>query len=480
MIDFDIQNFFFTREGQRVSWSPNTFSSLPPQASYFPYGMSFDKAPLCEVNFAKEFSQLEIAKLEFGKKRVLNIGCREGFFAHYAISKGATEVLALEDAPKEIIKDTSFREVSTILGQECAHSYINLKTENIKAIHGCFNIVIASDLITRYESPFDILRAITECASDQIWILSHTRFISDDLPCTYLYRNYDLEPHYRHRTVPNASWILNALDQLGFKVETGKYILEGKYISLLARRVIEKKSFKPLTYSQLPTDHGNENKTAVLVMSCRKYECAWDPFFILFKRYWPDCPYKVYFGTDTGRYPGVENIEIGKDLGWANNCRYVLEQIEAERIILIFEDFLFMSRVDTERVRKYVQHSYDFSVGSLRLKACPGSTGTWYGTDCLGSIGPSDDYRVSMQIAIWQKSLLLNLMRDGWNAWQVELEGTRYAAARPEPFISVKPNDPPVIDYYSTAITKGVWEDNALLMLDREGIPRQHIPKYVK
>ena len=37
---------------------------------------------------------------------------------------------------------------------------------------------------------------------------------------------------------------------------------------------------------------------SVLVMSCDAYSDIWEAFNTLFKRYW-DCPYKVYFGTET-------------------------------------------------------------------------------------------------------------------------------------------------------------------------------------
>ncbi len=42
----------------------------------------------------------------------------------------------------------------------------------------------------------------------------------------------------------------------------------------------------------------DEPGCAVLVMSCGAYRDLWTPFFTLFWRYWPDCPFEVYLGTD--------------------------------------------------------------------------------------------------------------------------------------------------------------------------------------
>ena len=36
----------------------------------------------------------------------------------------------------------------------------------------------------------------------------------------------------------------------------------------------------------------------ILDVSCDRYADFWEIFFKLFDRYWLDCPYKVYFGTN--------------------------------------------------------------------------------------------------------------------------------------------------------------------------------------
>ena len=86
----------------------------------------------------------------------------------------------------------------------------------------------------------------------------------------------------------------------------------------------------------MPIDDRIEKDTVVLMITCKKYEQVWKPFIILFKKYWPDCPYKFIMGTDFGSYDGIEVLEIGKDLGWSNNCIYLLKQVDAKRIILFF------------------------------------------------------------------------------------------------------------------------------------------------
>jgi len=37
---------------------------------------------------------------------------------------------------------------------------------------------------------------------------------------------------------------------------------------------------------------------SILIPSCDKYSDLWRPFFTLFWRHWPDCPFPVYLGSN--------------------------------------------------------------------------------------------------------------------------------------------------------------------------------------
>lgn len=235
---------------------------------------------------------------------------------------------------------------------------------------------------------------------------------------------------------------------------------------------------------ELQLDTGLENKTIVLMMTCKKFEQLWDPFFILFKKYWPNCPYKIIMGTDTGSYPGIQTIQTGKDNGWANNAIDILNKIDAERIIMFFDDFLPYAEFNNDIIRKLVRHSYDFNVGCLRLMPCPGPTSLWHGTKHLGVINENDPYRFSLQAAIWDRKLLLELIKPGEDAWETEVNGSKRSNFCYKPFLSVwrdsseYPGGP--TPYIVTAVVKGVWLDSALELLKKENIPMDKITKAIK
>lgn len=236
--------------------------------------------------------------------------------------------------------------------------------------------------------------------------------------------------------------------------------------------------------NEMQDDSGQESRTAVLVMSCKRFKQVWHPFFVLFHKFWPHCPYEVFLATDSDSYPGVKMLSTGEpDPGWGTICLNALRNINAERIIMFQEDFLIRNAVDNYRVRKLVRHAFDYNIGCLRLGPCPGPTAPWHATEALGLIGKTDEYRVSLQLAIWKKSVLMSLVRDGDSPWLVEVRGPERVKDISEPFVSVWREfegtaDMPV-PYIITAVVRGVWQSGALQLLKHEGIPMDGITKRI-
>jgi hypothetical protein len=231
-----------------------------------------------------------------------------------------------------------------------------------------------------------------------------------------------------------------------------------------------------------PTDIGQENKTVVLMVTCWKFRQIWNPFFTLFHKYWPDCPYRLIMVTDVGSYPAVQAIQMGSDVSWASNLLNALRQISADRLIIFQDDFLMTAPADTDSVRKLVRYSLDNEVGCLRICPCPGPSGIWK-DDFLGVITPNDPIRVSLQLSIWDPEVLVSLMREGESAWDLERNGGKRSLLCTKPFLSLwrLPDNTPggPIRYFITAVTRGIWEKGALELLGREGIPMDGITERI-
>lgn len=101
------------------------------------------------------------------------------------------------------------------------------------------------------------------------------------------------------------------------------------------------------------------SKCAILVLSCDKYASLWKPFFSQFHKYWPDCPYNVYLGSNIRPFTQDRKVKpvlsvIDKD--WSSNTLEILKKIKEEYIFLWHEDYFLIKPIDTELFR----HCFSF------------------------------------------------------------------------------------------------------------------------
>ena len=83
-------------------------------------------------------------------------------------------------------------------------------------------------------------------------------------------------------------------------------------------------------------------------------------------------------------------------------------------------------------------------------------------------ISKGADYRLSLQAAVWDKQTLLELLREGESAWELELNGTKRTNDLGAPFLSVIGDSS--IPYFCTGIVKGKWVKEAVKLYETEGI----------
>lgn len=216
------------------------------------------------------------------------------------------------------------------------------------------------------------------------------------------------------------------------------------------------------------------NDMAVLVVSCDKYQDLWKPFFTLFFRYWQNCPYPVYLGSNRLTYTDsrVKMITVGDDKDWSSGFRKMLEQIPHHYVIVLLEDYLLYKPVDTDKIRELVSYMKRRGAGVLRLFPCPGPDMPSQDNPEVGEICKGADYRVSMQAAIWDRQILCSLLHDGESAWNFEMVGSIRSDELEVPFLSVNKDSvkQPPIPYFCTAVVKGKWLRDAVNLCRKEGI----------
>ncbi len=218
---------------------------------------------------------------------------------------------------------------------------------------------------------------------------------------------------------------------------------------------------------------------SIVISSCDAYEDLWKPYFTLFHRYWPDCPFPIYLITNKLKFDDskVISVPVFPDRGWATVTREALERLADPYILYTHEDFFLDRKVDTSRILKLLDYMKKRGAAYLRLYPSPGPDVVFSDLPEVGEINKGSEYRTCLQAALWKREVMISLIRDGENPWQMEILGSQRSNELEMPFLSAirNPNgheivNPP-LSYFCTAVYKGLWMREAVKFCRREGVP---------
>ncbi len=181
---------------------------------------------------------------------------------------------------------------------------------------------------------------------------------------------------------------------------------------------------------------------ALIVPSCDKYKGLWKPFFTLLKKYWFDCPFKIYLISENPNYLGtvltiLEGI-LEKDQSWATRLKNALEKIKEPYVFLMLDDYFLMEKVDTERILKLFEIMKKENICHLGLTPFFHPVDFPQFKDYPDLIEVMQDpYRVTLQAGIWNREILIKILKDGETPWETEEQGTERSYEF-EPFVMMK------------------------------------------
>jgi hypothetical protein len=120
------------------------------------------------------------------------------------------------------------------------------------------------------------------------------------------------------------------------------------------------------------------DSVTVLVSSCDAFFDAWRPFAFFFRKFWPECPFRIRLITNRleVRSSLIRALPVGKDLGWASNTQLALERIATPYVLYLQEDYFLTAPVDSAQLAR------DFSYALERgAAACTGEAPDWHRLD---------------------------------------------------------------------------------------------------
>jgi hypothetical protein len=189
-------------------------------------------------------------------------------------------------------------------------------------------------------------------------------------------------------------------------------------------------------------------------MSSDAYHDLWKPFFSLFWRHWPDCPWSLYLGSEQRSFPDgrVTSLNAG-NRPWSARLRFCLNHIQADYVLLLLEDYFLDRPVPTSVLKERLANLDALHGCQLRLFPHPGPDAPLSGFPELGIIQPHAAYSVSTQAAFWSRLHLLDLLQDEESIWNFEWNATQRSRQYTATYYSTyKP-----LIHYRQVVERGEW-----------------------
>jgi len=210
---------------------------------------------------------------------------------------------------------------------------------------------------------------------------------------------------------------------------------------------------------------GHAVELAVVVLSCDNYSDLWRPYFDLFFRAWPDCPFKIHLAANRRVFdhPKVATLRSGEDTDWSSSIRRAVAQVDCEYVLFLYDDAFLTRRVSTSSVQGHFDWVRTHEANYLRMRPLPRPDLRI--SENVGLIRPGSPYRTSLFGSIWRKQVILELLEDGESAWAFELRGVTRADSYDGFYATYRH-----VFSYIHGVEKGRWFPWSVRLLRQRGV----------
>lgn len=215
-------------------------------------------------------------------------------------------------------------------------------------------------------------------------------------------------------------------------------------------------------------------KYSILVNTCDKFQDCWDPFFKLWKTYWPDCNGTIYLNTEFKdySYPGINIIPVkgcvgktykGKYATWSQCLKWALDKMDTDLVLYLQEDYFLTGKVNNTMVEHYLEYMMDHpEIPCIQLTTAGIPERDVYDSNEHLHYSDSTHFSyVSCQASIWRKEILLRILREHETAWNFEWWGSKRAHYWNLKFLTLNhqwiKDGHDCIPYIKTGVIGGKW-----------------------
>ena len=209
----------------------------------------------------------------------------------------------------------------------------------------------------------------------------------------------------------------------------------------------------------------------IFVNTSDNFEDCWDPFFKLFKTFWPNCSYPIVLNTEKKdySYPGLNikcsKVSIGEErkLGWSECLMRGLDRIKTPYIMYLQEDYFLEAPVKGNIIKKLLKEMKKIKADVIQLQqASELKNNKNDSQNLILEVCQNAKWRISLQAAIWKKSILRSQLRIHEDPWQFESYGGFRSRRMNEKIYSINGKffsglENEIFPYKVTGIIGGKW-----------------------
>lgn len=166
-----------------------------------------------------------------------------------------------------------------------------------------------------------------------------------------------------------------------------------------------------------------KNDVSILISSHSKAYDLWHITEYFFKKYWSECPFEIFLGANgENRFKfcpvGWKYLNYGKDISWSKSMIDYLSNINTKYVLLFLDDFILLNYVKEEAVKNLVDFAKKTDAMMIRTISNPkGDIEVDQNFD-LVDIRSRVPYSTSLQVGLWNKDFLIDLLEYGFNPWE--------------------------------------------------------------
>ena len=206
------------------------------------------------------------------------------------------------------------------------------------------------------------------------------------------------------------------------------------------------------------------SEIAFVILSCDKFKVTWRPCIDHLSANWPSCPYSIYLlnnhiPSDDAR---VIDLMVGEDLNWSDSLKKGLLLIKEKRVFFIYDDS-FICHINILDVQEVFKIAIEDNLESVTLRNNPFDNGRYYNVQ-LSKLSSKTKYRNALFLNLFDKEVLLSILKSGENAWQFEKDGNERSVNIN--FYSVNKRN---LVKYHHGIVKGKWLPKTKKYLIKQG-----------